>query len=467
MRLMKHPQHHPPAASSSYLHLTYTTMTSRRRPSPERKQTQKRSLYTAQQQEKDVDEDNNKKKWFRPWWKRVPPPPGTVLPQYYRHGLDAVKHYNKEYPITALVLCQCILFVTFVLVFHKIIVYATAKDDDNHHRMSTEQMPALDFVVAGFPKCGTTTLLYAFGKLPQQILMSHREVCTVKDKRRPEDVVRQRYRQEIVKAWDLPSSHHQDGVDVDVKKNDPRQRGMKCPTILYSDKAIDRLLEWYPTSSSPSSTAPLRWILGMRHPMQQVLSYYNYLITEVYDKGYWLYKGIRTLESIIVEHAESPSTPWKDMAYDTHMYEIHLERLLSRLLVLQQQQRHHLATDKNRLIVFIYTLEQLQDDTLQFQKDLSTFVGLPSSTSLALGHENRNRFTGALAHPETIDLCAERFDALRDQLLQQSRRTAAWIEEYLLSEASPYHELIQIGGGVDALRNHIQPWKHDICDGRR
>lgn len=356
-------------------------------------------------------------------------------------------------------------------------------------------MPALDFVVAGFPKCGTTTLLYALRSpsASTNILMSSREVCAVKDRRRPELTVQERYRRELSTAWGASSSSFD---------RQHRRRGIKCPTIVYSDKAIDRLLAWYPptpiiesnSDASEHADADLKWIIGMRHPMHQVQSYYNYLVTEVYDKGYWLYKGIHSLDSIISvneDNKDGSSTTttwsWKDMASDTHRYEIHLERLFSKLL--ERQKEHLQRTDRNNHkkdgaaaddaaapVVLLYTLEQLEvtgggdSATTSLPHDLSTFVGLPEGSDLALGHENRNHFTGQRAHAETIDLCSNDDDekhpwaaALRAKLLRDSIQTAQWMEDHVLAPDSPYAALVQVGGGHDDFVAQVRLWKQDIC----
>ena len=368
-------------------------------------------------------------------------------------------------------------------------------------------MPALDFVVAGFPKCGTTTLLFALRQHADAIVMSNREVCAMKDKRRAEPVVEQRYRREIAQAWNYNSEPKDTSTSAKEKSAGKSlsllQKGIKCPTIVYSDKAIDRLLSWYKQSSSEQK--PLKWIIGMRHPLHQVQSYYNYLITEVYDKGYWFYKGIHTLESILLvgndDEEEAPfdvlandastrhydwldynsiihsivggshvAVPWKDMAHDTHRYEIHLHRFLTRLLVLYQEQQRREGTngDNNNTNnqqpwVLLYTLEQMEEthNIEPLQHDLGTFVGLDAP--LVWGHENRNRFTGTAAHAETINLCDARFVNLRARILSQSQQTAQWIEDNLLVATSPYAGLVQVGGGTAALRTHVQSWKLDIC----
>ena len=383
----------------------------------------------------------------------------SLLPLWNYHV-----HHNHQSSLVAVIVKGTCLAVMLVTLYQAAVYYWRIPFWLSPIGAQPQQQPPLDFVVAGFPKCGTTTLLYAFQQHQHEnILMSNREVCAMKDKRRPEHVVDQRYRRELLASWNVVAKD-----DNLLASYQDKQKGIKCPTILYSDKAIDRLLRWYGRHSNASkdsssttinTTKPLRWIIGMRHPMRQVQSYYNYLVTEVYDKGYWFYKGIRSLESILL--GTTSALPWKDMAPDSHLYEIHLERLLSRISLENDDDTSH----PPRPTVLVYTLEQMEttpSSVSSLARDLQTFVG--ATHALSWGHENRNHFTGARAHPETIDLCSPRFDTLRHKLLRQSQSTAQWIEEHILSAASPYHHMIQVGGGVDALREQVQTWKRDICD---
>lgn len=347
---------------------------------------------------------------------------------------------------------MALVLVGLLVMMHETLVYLSRSNAQAAVAALTATMPALDFVVAGFPKCGTTSLLYAFRHHPA-VLMSHHEVCAMKDKRRPEATVLHRYQQELTTTSNIDK----------ISLREDYHRGIKCPTILYSEQAIDRLLDWYPSRGKPSQPQqqqqqqPLRWVVGLRHPLHQVQSYYNYLVTEVYDKGYWMWKGIHPLTSVLDEHQ---GRPWKDMTFDAHRYELHLERLLKRLAV---QQNSATSTP----LVFVYTLEQLETEDKvvrkAFQKDLASFLSLPDDDDLTWGHENRNHFTGTQAHAETINVCSPLLSDLRAALTLDLQRTVAWMEEYLMSPQSPYAHLIQVGQ-PEAFQKYLQSWAaQDIC----
>ena len=322
-------------------------------------------------------------------------------------------------------------------------------------------MPPLDLVVAGFPKCGTTTLLYA---LQKHILMSHREVCAMKDALRPDGIVDRRYQKELLSSWDFGEARmalYQDKPGERLAQ-DRRVKGLKCPSLLYSDVALDRLLhDWYPPSSSNvtakdvtrQSTSALKWIIGVRHPLQQVQSYYNYLVTEFYDKGYWLYKSIPSLEKVMEDH-------WKDMTPETHRYEVHLERLLQKLVQTSGGDGNRSPTPKEPLVL-LYTLSHMEASDTQLAAALGNFVGLYKP--LQWGHENRNRYVGKTAHPETMNVCDDRYKAVRQRILRDARATVAWLETKILAVSGQYHTWVILGGGEEAWKAELHSWTQDIC----
>jgi hypothetical protein len=58
-----------------------------------------------------------------------------------------------------------------------------------------------------------------------------------------------------------------------------------------------------------------------------------------------------------------------------------------------------------------------------FRRDLPTFS---RTNPPEVGHENRNHFTGAAAHPETINICESSFQQ-RAQMVNDATVSAQWI----------------------------------------
>jgi hypothetical protein len=221
----------------------------------------------------------------------------------------------------------------------------------------------IEFIVAGFPKCGTTTLLYSLNRLKShgKIQMPEREACVVKDDWRDEALVQARLEKEQQQQQDLSSS----SSASTSSSSSSLLYGMKCPTAIYNPHVVVRRLQQQQqqqqrtsTANTTSSTTTTKWIIGLRHPLQQLLSYYNYRVTELYDKkrkasssssssswlswSWWRNKllgpgdTIPTLQQLYYfanddddddDDDEIPMT-WKDMSIFSHRYEIFLMQLL-------------------------------------------------------------------------------------------------------------------------------------------
>jgi len=278
---------------------------------------------------------------------------------------------------------------------------------------------------------GTTTLLYAFHKHPD-IAMTQRESCAIKDTHRDEMTVLQRFRNEL----------------SSLQQSSQLQRGIKCPTAVFSPRAIRRIATWHPQT---------KWVIGLRHPIWQVQSYYNYRITELYDKGVW-FKGIRTLEDIL-----NSATPWKDMSAHSHRYELFLTQLAKTNLTASevfewQQYYPEISVEPNNFPIFVYTLEQLNDQDTErsahFRQDLRAFLQL-SHPLQSFGHENINHFTGAKAHRETVTICDAKHAAIRAKIVRDATRTADWIRDRFLP--------VVTASNRDHLVESLESWKVDPC----
>jgi hypothetical protein len=262
----------------------------------------------------------------------------------------------------------------------------------------------LDFLVAGFPKCGTTTLLYAFRK-HASISIDKRENCLLA---RPvqQDDVNLRLLNESLAELD-------DGTG--------KLKSMKCPDTLNNFKTIHRLSQHSPDC---------HFVIGIRHPIKMLQSFYNYRVTEIYDKN--LTDPIPDLLDLV--SGAGTLQPWKDVSLDSGRFELKLMQFAKTNMTIQDfeklQDRHSLAVKPNRFRIFLYALEQINDSdadrSAEFRHDLQGFLGLPTPIQ-TLGQENVNRFVGSHAHRETVDLCDAHFDSIRDVLVENSRQTAMWI----------------------------------------
>ena len=355
---------------------------------------------------------------------------------------------------------QLVFFIVLLALVLLLVLFGWSTAFLERKEITLSDLPKVDFVVGGFPKCGTTTLLYALHS-HQEILVPSRESCALKDTWRQVAQVRRRYRNEAMELFAETGTRNHTSIS---KRKGSFVKGLKCPSGIYSSNFIYRLNEINQNSENTNRHHPIKWIIGMRHPIWQVQSFYNYRITELYDKKVW-WKDIRSLENILAS-----DVPWKDMSRSSHKYEIYVAQLLSVL----QNTTSSLPTGKS---VFLYTLEQIEDDNAEraahFRQDLSTFLGLEKQLS-TLGKENVNRFvSGPQRHKEAISICQDRFQAVRRQLVRDSTATALWIQSQLgldgnrnmagaVDEDKHLGDLILVSNPM-FLNQILDSWKKDPC----
>jgi hypothetical protein len=287
----------------------------------------------------------------------------------------------------------------------------------------------LDFLVAGFPKFGTTTLLHAFQKHPETSI-SNIEKCDFAS---------------------VSSSHVRATKKLNEALNElnvTKKRGIKCPRAITTFQTWQRLDQHSPYA---------RYIIGLRHPVELLASFYNYRVTEHYDKA---------LTEVIPSFSEIMNgMEWNGVSLDIVRYDLYLAQLKKTKLTKQQVKelasRKELPVLHTRAKVFLYTLDQLEDTSAgrskSFRKSLQHFLDLKRPFE-PMGHENLNNFVGETAHPETIDICEDQYKFLRSKLIAQGQQTAKWIlEEFVQSRDVSM-------GNMEHFANTLDRWSVDPCD---
>lgn len=120
----------------------------------------------------------------------------------------------------------------------------------------------LDFIVAGFPKCGTTTLLYAFLR-HNETRIAPKEFCGMNGNGKAENRI---------------TSLNQviQGFSVNNTSELPVKRGIKCPMAISDTTGIQLI------------SANFRYtkiIVGVRHPVKFFQSFYN-VSTDGYESRF-------------------------------------------------------------------------------------------------------------------------------------------------------------------------------------
>ena len=276
----------------------------------------------------------------------------------------------------------------------------------NNQRSEKEDM--FDFIVAGFPKCGTTTLLEAFAA-HSETDMNPTEKCVVASPGLPDPVVLRKLDETISEMSAIPNI----------------KRSFKCPTAIYNHKTISRMEKHSPDA---------KFIVGVRHPILMMQSFYNYRVTEIYQRG--LEEKIPSFEAAI-----SRKQPWKGVSVDATRFDLFLKQYGKTdmspedLFGLMGHPGYQLAIQPNRFNIFLYTVDQMQDEdkerNQEFRASLQRYLGL-SEPLAPFSHENINHHVGAKGFNETIDICEDRYSSIRKDLIEQGIKSADWIRDHFI-----------------------------------
>jgi hypothetical protein len=275
----------------------------------------------------------------------------------------------------------------------------------------------LDFFVAGFPKCGTTTLLKTF-EAHNETAIHPEEECSLAMVRSDDEAYGR-----LMKNLNEASS------DPNVK------RGIKCPVGLYTSASIERLQDWFPDT---------KLILGLRHPVYYFQSFYNYRVMEFHQNK--LKTRIPPPESLIGSHE------WARVSTETARFEKVLKKLGK-----TNSDGESLPTPFK---VFLYTLEQMEDENeergQQLRETLGSFLELQHQIQ-PLHAANINHFVGKKALDETIDICDTKYNHLRSVLVKNGRKSQRWIREEFLQ--SPDVTV----ANAEHFNEILKQWAFDPC----
>lgn len=291
---------------------------------------------------------------------------------------------------------------------------------------SGDKLQYLDFLLAGFAKAGTTSLLHLFDK--------HDETTVA-----PTEICHFQTEAEISKL--MSQVNHLPVKSVSSK------RGIKCPTTIWNTRGLERLVSMNPN---------LKIVVGVRHPIHWFQSYYNYRITEMYDRNDVTIPPPPT--------SLTGSKHWKGVYTDGARFELGLMQL--GLIDLESKDLQKLAKSGRRVLgfrpsqVFLYAIDQLEDTnearSRQFRRELQKFLGLETPLE-QIPKSNINHFVGESKHPETIDICDHKYKSLRSILTKNGLESLHWIKSKFA-----HHKDVTVGG-VEHFIQIIDEWKNDPC----
>ena len=283
----------------------------------------------------------------------------------------------------------------------------------------------LDFLLAGFAKTGSTSLLHLFDN-HEETSIADREICAFDSEKA------------IAKLSKI--------LDELPLKSASTQRGIKCPTSIWDSKGLAKLA---------NMQQDLKIIVGVRHPISWFQSYYNYRVTEMHNNN--MITQPPPAESLI------GTKGWKGVSTDGARFELGLMQLgkaeidFKDLLVLGGSGRRVFPSSFK---VFLYSIDQLEDTDEErsntFRKDLQTFLGLGNDIE-KIPRSNVNHFIGDSRHSETINICDAKYRRLRKVLLKNGIKSHKWIHSKFV-----HHADVTVGGRDNFLRI-LDGWGSDPC----
>ena len=301
------------------------------------------------------------------------------------------------------------------------------------YNLRRKKEDTFDFIVAGFPKCGTTTLLKTFAA-HKETDMNPSEKCAVASPGLPDNVVLRKLDETISEM----------SVMANIK------RSFKCPTAIYNHKTISRMQKHSPKA---------KFIIGVRHPVLMMQSFYNYRVTEIYQRK--LDERIPSFEAAI-----SRKHPWKGLSMDATRFDLFLKQFGKTDMTPDDlydfigHPGYQLAIQPNKFSVFLYTVDQIDDENearnQEFRVSLQNYLGL-SETLAPFPHENKNHRVGSEGYNETIDICEDRYSSIRKDLIEQGINSADWIRDQFIRSRD-----VSVSNEEHFLET-LESWRVDPC----
>ena len=325
----------------------------------------------------------------------------------------------------------------------------------------------IDFVVAGFQKCGTTYLERDVLCQSDSVYIPWNEIGLL-NQNKPDEFM----------------DVFEDANRLKRNRTKPLSIGYKSPMQLASTKSLTHLTNLYPD---------IRMVLSMRHPVEQFESYYNYVLRNAASTD-----NILPVEEIVnVCHemcpSNSPRNCLKNWAgkictgnSNWHMY-------ISRMGITPMNTPEELDLLGNHVMSIhkfpgwqkvlaskggartsprLFLIENSQMDyvsnmnvTVDLFSDLERFLQIDEG---ALPRPQLER--GDAVYPKydykdrahlVLKICDDKNIAVRQSLMEIARNSSKWIMDYLLHPSN--RELVVVSNFED-FKDRLDTWNHDPCD---
>jgi len=287
----------------------------------------------------------------------------------------------------------------------------------------------LDFVIAGFPKCGTTTVVANLAYLAP---LSVSDVCTP-----PSQITYYAY-----KSW--PKQYG----------NQKLLRGSKCPKYIGSED-----MKLY-SKHLPRT----KMIIGIRHPVLWIQSFWNMQVGTGFTKflknnPYMLVKTCKP------GHKCNHGCPNKWL-FCIRRARFHVQLAALGKTSLSMEERKVLAPNDNdggenlrsqniRNPIFLYEQKELSKDYVW--DEMAKYLNVSK-----IPHDKHHSSHGRTPHV-SINFCEERFDDLRAIIMPYAYELSVWMQNYFIPVAKNESAGVTIPN-PNALITLVEEYKKDPCD---
>ena len=328
----------------------------------------------------------------------------------------------------------------------------------------------LSFTIIGFPKTGTTFLLNWIRCHPM-ICMSASELGTWKLNKQ-DDALLATSKALLALSPNLTISQEAETTSHGNTKQFLSAtgacllRGYKSPGQLYKISAFAPISRNWPRA---------KLIVGVRHPVLWFQSYYNFRLR----RG-----AFNENNQTILQHVMEKGFCAQGVCADNGKFHVFLsyvgktplvsddERSLFQFQSRTTTKMPHLMRWKKRLVqtppipnrIFLVDLAQLDASKRplifdQFRRDLSQFLGLPTSSWLETPHRagREKRPDSASASSSLLDICQPRYREFRLGMLEIGGKAAKWILEYFV------HSPDVTVSSPKFFEEQLRHWEYDPC----
>eukprot|EP00536_Pseudo-nitzschia_multiseries_P012477 jgi/Psemu1/32202/gm1.32202_g len=316
--------------------------------------------------------------------------------------------------------------------------------------------PWLDFIIAGHPKTGTTTLVANLANIAP---MKVKDFCISS----MHGLLKYTYNK-----WPEKFPEIMEKPDQYIPDRTLQLKGSKCPRFISDASLILEFSYAYPRT---------KLIIGIRHPILWLTSFINMgpvgdLYTRMTICPY--YHDINPITGFADRARNSGADPSKEICVGEcrcglpvcfHRARLHLPLArVGKTPLSTKEERdllspgdpdggENLFNGKLRNPIFVYDQTQMKEDS--YWDELADFLGV--------SHIPNAHYHAAHGKGTNKTICTKYYDEYRSKLMAHSYNMSVWLEEYFLPVAVDPNRPDVVVANPESLRAAIETYKHDPC----